>query len=256
MIPLSARLRRLAFVAIVLLLAVGQPAAQTAPQHAPEEVRVLMIGNSLTYANDLPAMLEAMVNSTGTVRLHVESVTAPGASLEDHLQTGAAVRALKNSHWDFVVLQQGPSSLPESRLNLVQESTLFAKYIRAAGATPALFMVWPEEERAYAFDRVRESYLAAAVNVKGKFFPAGEAWRAAWRRKPKLELYGPDRFHPSVEGTYLAALVMAGMLCHCPASRLPSDFHMRTGQTVSIPAADVALLQAAADEAIGSYAKQ
>ena len=39
--------------------------------------------------------------------------------------------------------------------------------------------------------------------------PVGEAWRSAWRIDPNIALYGPDGFHPSLMGTYLAALVVS-----------------------------------------------
>jgi hypothetical protein len=38
--------------------------------------------------------------------------------------------------------------------------------------------------------------------------PAGEAWRAAWRRDPELPLYDRDGFHPSRLGSCLAALAV------------------------------------------------
>ncbi len=34
-------------------------------QATPQSLRVLFIGNSLTYANDLPAMIEALVTAGG-----------------------------------------------------------------------------------------------------------------------------------------------------------------------------------------------
>ena len=43
---------------------------------------------------------------------------------------------------------------------------------------------------------------------KGLLLPAGDAWRAAWAADARLPLYGPDGFHPSPMGTYLAALVI------------------------------------------------
>ena len=37
-----------------------------------------------------------------------------------------------------------------------------------------------------------------SVTASATLLPAGPAWLAAWRRVPKLRLYGPDGFHPSV----------------------------------------------------------
>lgn len=73
-------------------------------------------------------------------------------------------------------------------------------------------MVWPASNRLFDFDGVSESYRTAAEQIGGVFLPAGDAWRAAWRREASTLLYGPDGFHPSVLGTYVAALVIAGGL--------------------------------------------
>ena len=50
------------------------------------------------------------------------------------------------------------------------------------------------------------------IVMEATLLPAGPAWLAAWRRSPKLRLYGPDGFHPSVLGTTLAALVVYARL--------------------------------------------
>ena len=73
-------------------------------------------------------------------------------------------------------------------------------------------MVWPSRERFGDFDGVRASYANAAKDVNGLLLPAGDAWRAAWRRDKHLALYGADNFHPSPLGSYLAALVIVHRL--------------------------------------------
>src|SRR5262249_43837600 len=108
----------------------------------------------------------------------------------------------------FVVLQQGPSALPESRVLLVDYARRFAGDARRVGARTAMYMVWPAASRRTDFEGVRLSYAAAAREVGGILLPAGEAWRSAWRRDGRLELYGADGFHPTPLGSYLAALVM------------------------------------------------
>jgi hypothetical protein len=38
--------------------------------------------------------------------------------------------------------------------------------------------------------------------------PAGLAWKRAMEQRPSLNLYGPDREHPSMAGTYLTTAVL------------------------------------------------
>ena len=70
--------------------------------------------NSLTAANDLPAIVEAIARADG-VQVQARAVTFPDHSLEDHWARAEARRAIKDGTWDVVVLQQGPSALPASR---------------------------------------------------------------------------------------------------------------------------------------------
>jgi hypothetical protein len=93
--------------------------------------------------------------------------------------------------------------------------------IRRSSARPALYMVWPSSSRRGDFDRVRDSYSLSASDIDGVFIPAGEAWRAAWRRDAAIALYGDDGFHPTPQASYLAALVIAGALTGREPASLP-----------------------------------
>ena len=117
-------------------------------------------------------------------------------SLEDHWNRGDAQRAIAEGGWSIVVLQQGPSALPESRVSLVDYAKRFAIDAQRVRARVGLFMVWPSSNRMGDFDGVRLSYAAAAGAVGGLLIPAGDAWREAWRRDSRLALYGPDGFIP------------------------------------------------------------
>lgn len=210
--------------------------------------RVLFVGNSLTYTNDLPGMVQAMAAAAGEP-LQVMSVAVPAFSLEDHWNAGQAGTEIRRGGWDVVVLQQGPSSLDESRVLLLEYTRRFAAEIRAAGGTPALYAVWPSVQRSADFDRVSESYALAAQEVDGMLFPAGEAWRAAWRRDPSMQLYGGDDFHPSAAGTYTAALVIFGKLYGRSPVGLPAQLRLRSGAEIRLNPDAAEILQRAAEEA-------
>lgn len=217
------------------------------------ELDVLFIGNSLTYANDLPGMLESLFEMGGQGPISTRSVVAGGVGLPDHWDAGTATETIREGGWDVVVLQQGPSAT-EGRPYLLEYAVLFAEEIEAVGARTALYMVWPAEGRYFDFPGVSDSYSTAADLVDGLLFPAGEAWLAAWRRDPGLELYGPDRFHPSLEGTYLAALVMYQQLSGRSPADLPNA--IPTGEDFVFLPDDVATtLQEAAQEANERFAR-
>lgn len=206
--------------------------------------RVLFIGNSLTYANDLPAFLSAISVAGGDTAYQTRMVAFPNYALEDHWNEGTALRALKATHWDVVVMQQGPSSLPENQIFLRDWAVRFAPEIRAAGAEPAMYMVWPSLVRSADFPGVRTSYFNAAKAVNGLFLPAGDAWQRAWARDASIPLYDIDNFHPSLYGTFLAALVIYETLSGKSVVGMPAPAGF------AIEAELLQLLQAAAHEAV------
>ena len=98
-------------------------------------MRILILGNSLTFANDLPGMLAKL---TGAQVVHH---TRGGARLSEQLnpktRLGAQTQAaLSREHWDYVVLQEmshGPFSSPDRFFASVEQ---LCAQIRAAGAVP------------------------------------------------------------------------------------------------------------------------
>jgi hypothetical protein len=213
---------------LLALAAISQPGvacAQSEPQPEPPAaddgpVRILFVGNSLTYANDLPGMLRTLLMQAG-VEATIVSLAEPDFGLEDHWARASTHDRIAEG-WDVVVMQQGPSAT-EGRPSLIEFAERFAEPIRAAGALPALYMVWPAEVRSFDFQGVSDSYAAAAERVDGLLFPAGEAWLEAWELDADIGVYGSDRFHPGPLGSYLAALVMYEQLTGRDARDLASD---------------------------------
>jgi hypothetical protein len=209
--------------------------------------RVLFIGNSLTTANDVPGIVEALSVADGE-RIICKTVAFGGYSLEDHWNRGDARRTIAEGGWTTVVLQQGPSSLPESRVLLVDYARRFADDAHRVGARTALYMVWPSADRQTDFDGVKTSYSAAARAVGGVLLPAGEAWRAAWKWNATLAFYGPDRFHPTPLGSYLAALVIYQRLSGRTAVRTRQPLKPGEGPPIAFPVELEAQLQRIAAE--------
>jgi hypothetical protein len=194
-----------------------------------EPTRVLFIGNSLTTSNDLPSRVREVAQDDGR-RWETDTVAYPNYSLEDHWQRGDAPRTIARGGWTFVVLQQGPSALAESRVLLVDYTRRFDEKIRAAGGRTALYMVWPPGSRRGDFPGVSRSYSAAAAAVGGLLLPVGDAWQAAWREDAQLPLFGDDGFHPSKLGTALAAIVIYERLAGSRVKRLPARWSLTTEQ--------------------------
>jgi hypothetical protein len=227
-------------IALSALALVGVGAATADP---PQELRVLFVGNSLTAANDLPAEV-ARLAAAGGRPLAYRTVVYAGFSLEDHWNAGDARAAVATRGFDMVVMQQGPSALPESQVELEKWAAIWADAARASGARLALWTVWPESYRVGALPDVIRSYRSAAEAAGADLYPAGEAWLYAWQCKPTLRFYSRDGFHPSPLGTYQAALTVYGGLFNAPV-RAP------TLRRPGVATKNVRLLQWAAARALG-----
>ena len=235
-----------------LLVATGIACGESVGPELTGGQQVLFIGNSLTYVNDLPGTLSALALSVGDT-ISVRSVAHPNFALIDHyLGFSDALDMIASRQWDFVVLQQGPSTTPINRDSLILSAQLFNPHIRAQGATPALYMVWPTIDRFGFFDEARISYQMAATAVNGVFMPAGRAWITAWDAEPGLQLYASDGLHPAPLGTYLAALVMYERITGHDARLLPG-VAVVDGRTLNTPEATIRLLQRAAHETNALY---
>jgi hypothetical protein len=236
-------------VGLVLLLAAAASCGSSSPDPAPDpDLRILFIGNSLTYVNDLPGMVRQLGASNSVRPVTVASVAFGDYSLEDHWNRGDALTAIRQGGWDLVVLQQGPSALPESRANLIEWTGRLAGEIRKVGARPAVYMVWPGLGRQEAWDSVTDSYAAAAAAARALLLPAGEALRSAYTTDPGLPLFDADGFHPLPLGSFGVALVIYA----AAADVTPAGLAAGAGIT-TYPPTQVSVLESAAADAIARF---
>ncbi len=249
-VPKVPRLARLLVPLFAVLWSCGSSSLEGPGE---DDLAILFIGNSLTFWNDMPDILEQLLEDADIGPVYVDMQAFPNWGLMDHWEDIRARNLIEVGGWDVVAMQQGPSAT-EGRPSLLQYSALFAELIEAAGARPALYMVWPAEERSFDFDGVSDSYRMAAEQVDGLLYPGGEAWRAAWDRDSGLELYGPDRFHPSVLGSYLVALVIYEQLSGKDPRELPPEIP-RPGGTIQLSQQVADALQAAAVEANAEFSR-
>ncbi|MCC6774132.1 MAG: hypothetical protein IT360_23300 [Gemmatimonadaceae bacterium] len=244
---------------IALVLVVACMDAPTAPG-VSAGTRVLFIGNSLTYVNDVPGLVMAIARQVGDNDLGTAMVAFPDFSLEDHWHEGSAARALGRQRWDFVVMQQGPSSLPANQLYLEEWTRQFDATIRSAAATPLLYQVWPHILRRGDAPAVLVSYANAARAVQGRLAPVGAAWDSVLASGDSVGLYSADGLHASAYGAWLAAVVIYATVRALDPATLPTTLPTSLPAQVSappLPAAKVrALLQRAGAAMIATRAHQ
>ena len=236
-----------AFAAAVLACGSSGGVTGPPPGNGPA---ILFVGNSLTYFNDMPDIVAAVsLGAEDDPPIRVGMVAFPNFNLEDHWNRGDALVAIDSGEWDVVVLQQGPSTLPESRDHLVEWAGRFAERIRAEGGEPALYSVWPLDGTEAGYDATLASYAAAAEAVDGILIPAGEAWRAARARDSTLDFTLGDGFHPNLLGSVVVAYaVWHAVGGHTPVG-LPPTIESPEVERITMQPALAALIQQAVVEA-------
>lgn len=206
-------------------------------QAQPSPQRLLFIGNSLTYTNDLPLLVEEMYVAVKQPRPVVETILGAGMSLGDHWLTPAPRTKIIQGKWNYVILQQGPTSLAESQRELMKDMATAKPWLKQSGAKAALFMVWPDTTRKRFFPQVRQAYANAAKSVDGLFLPAGLALQEVMNKEPGMTLF-TDGFHPSPVGTYLAAMVITSRLTGVAPDQFPATISWAKQHSVRLTHAE------------------
>ncbi len=77
--------------------------------------------------------------------------------------------------------------------------------VRRHGAAPIFLMTWAYKDKPEMTKQLAEEYTVAGNNNDALVIPSGLAFANAIAKRPELELYQPDKRHPSLAGTYLSA---------------------------------------------------
>lgn len=196
---------------------------------ASDSLKVLFIGNSYTYANDLPGMFYQITTAMGDWTL-VDSKTNGGYTFQMHAQDPLTYQKIHSNEWNYVILQ-GQSQEPSFPFAQVNSQTLpFAVQLSDSVhsiqpcAQVNLFMTWgrengdPQWDSINTFykmnDRLRNAYLRIADSSEGSVSPVGVAWRKFRDLFPSVPLYSGDGSHPNTTGTFLAAATFYAALFH------------------------------------------
>ncbi len=104
-------------------------------------MRILMLGNSLTFSNDLPQMLAERTGAQ--VIYHTRGGARLSEQLNPSTRLGARTQAaLAEERWDYVIMQEmshGPITSPKSFFSSVER---LCKQIQDSGAVPVLYATW------------------------------------------------------------------------------------------------------------------
>jgi len=180
---------------------------------AAKTLRVLFVGNSLTYYNDLPATFATLYRATAPgAKVETEMLAQGGGKLRERLSEGRLAALLTQQRFDIVVLQEvggWPNCSPE--FSGCEDAPLALRetvnLVRANGARAVWFATWQTIPAAQQSLSRASATLAREVGVDIVDVGAAMQRVPGGRRLPLLHQDG----HPAPAGTWLtaAALVQA-----------------------------------------------
>lgn len=184
--------------------------------------RVLFLGNSYTYVNDLPNMLAEIAKSAGDTLIF--DINAPGGhSIGNHSLNSVSLSKIMAGNWDFVVLQgqsyELASTTPEispypyarkldsliNQYNDCAETVYYMTWGRKNGdpaSCPSIPYLCTYEKMDSV---IHNNYRWLTDTTNAILSPVGAVWRSIRINYPAIELYQSDESHPSVAGTYAGA---------------------------------------------------
>jgi hypothetical protein len=211
-------------------------------------VRVLFLGNSYTYVNDLPGTFARLAESGGR-QVETAMVANGGETLDQHAASADSQASIASRRWDFVVLQEQsdiPAVVASREYSMYPAVRRLVASIVARGATPMFNMTaahrdgLPDsglagyEAMQLAID---DGYGAIARELGVPIAPVGYAWFVVRRQHPEIGLWQDDGSHPSPAGTYLAACVFYAAIFRQSPERLAFEDGLSSDQARTLQAA-------------------
>lgn len=168
---------------------------------------ILFVGNSLTYTNELPQLVSKNAKQKG-IELNSKMIAFPNYAIEDHWNDGQVQQLISSKKYDFVIIQQGPSSQSDGRKMLIDSGKKYKSLCEINGVKLCYFMVWPSLNYYHTFDGVIKNYKDAALINNSILLPVGRVWKDHIDSTKNNEYYSFDGFHPSIRGSQIAAEVI------------------------------------------------
>ena len=205
------------FGCVLLVAALGSFAEAQPPVRAGRGcvTRVLFLGNSYTYFNNVPGIVSELAKAGHQCTVETRMVAPGGKTLRDHWESSASREALNSQAWDFVVLQDqstlGVNLYFEGQTRVGGDeifrpyAELWANEIHKHHATPVFYLTWARKATPADQAALNYAYFRTARATHSLVAPVGLAWARVRQTDPSIDLYYHDGAHPSAAGSYLAA---------------------------------------------------
>jgi hypothetical protein len=228
-------------VALAIVKTPAQSPLATPPR------KILFVGDSFTYAQGgIYTHFERLAAAAPSpLVVTADKAVAGGAFLKVLWEMKEAVKAIDTGAYEVVVLQD---DIPETNVDYFRQyARLFVEEVRKHNGRPVLFMAWAYQRLGWiSMPEIAKAHRELAKELNVDVAPVGLAWQRSSAARPALDMYGPDREHPSIHGSYLATCVVYATIYGTD----PTGFSYRPP---GITAEDAAFLQRTAWQTVQDY---
>lgn len=169
-----------------------------------EKLRVLFVGNSHTFFNDMPTIFQMFCRENGieaeVVMRHIRVL-----HLSWHLSQQWELRyGLVQGHFDYMVFQQAAHPCPPMEETL-QDGSKIVELARAQGVKPIVTITWCERRFPENQQKMYEIFDALREKTGICCSPVGQVFQRVEREEKDIDLYWVDGEHASMYGSYVIA---------------------------------------------------
>jgi hypothetical protein len=197
-----------------------------------EKIKILFIGNSLTFQNKMPTIFKGIAILNGK-KVYVEDCAKAKETIFGHSNRDEVKKAIESQDWDYVIIQGSSreflkdssiihhKTLPalERIIAMIQKNNPYTKML--------FYMTWGYRD-GYKPIKGSNTFLKMANKINSQYLnlskkynigvvPVGMAWKDSRIRRRDVNLYFKDGIHPSLKGSYLTAFCFyAAIFNECP----------------------------------------
>ena len=195
-------------------------------------MRILFIGNSHSYFNDMPYQFAFLMRSVGKP-VEVTMLSRGGQTVEGHIQNEQTRFNVLYGSFDYVILQENTTKFPDGETH-TKNAAVVKGWCDKAGAKMGLYMNFESPYDTPKLEYLREGILYAADMLQVPVARVGEAFAKAKVEHPNIDLHYTDRHHANAVGSYLIAMTIAHDLFDVDVTGLPNVVSYKDETVVAV----------------------
>lgn len=191
-------------------------------------MKILFIGNSHTYMNDMPQLVKEMVENVTGESCDVFMLAYSARSLKWHMGEEYFSERFNILHgkYDYCVIQEQAHPMTDEA-DTIEYAARIVEMCKKAGTVPVVFETWAEKAKPENQAEMNRRYHNLAKEQGALLAPIGEVWSKVAENLKDVadaDLYWQDGAHASALGAFVTAMVLTKTI----TGKLPSEDFSRS----------------------------